>query len=65
MLYNHCFGGIIGQKLENNGYTFWEVWNRIMGKNLSIIASCLCADGKSRVFRREATTCGQTPGLQN
>ena len=41
MLYNHFFGGIIGQKLENNGYTFWEVRNRIMGKNLSIIASCL------------------------
>ena len=41
MLYNHFFGGIIGQKLENNGYTFWEVWNRIMGTNLSIIASCL------------------------
>ena len=43
MLYNHFFGGIIGQKLENNGYTFWEVWNRIMGTNLSIIASCLMA----------------------
>ena len=33
MLNNIFFPGIIGLKLENNGYTFWEVRNRIIGKN--------------------------------
>ena len=44
MLNNNFLGGIIGLKLENNGYTFWEVRNRIIGKFLSIIASCLVGD---------------------
>ena len=41
MLNDNFFPGIIGLKPENNGYTFWELRNRIIGKILSIIASCL------------------------
>ena len=41
MLNDNFFPGIIGLKPGNNGYTFWELRNRIIGNILSIIASCL------------------------
>ena len=41
MLNDNFFPGIIRLKPENNGYTFWELRNRIIGRILSIIASCL------------------------